>query len=114
MPESLQAGTPAPLTPDKSANRFRIWLFRVITVIGVFLVMFLLSDLAMRITPGIFSMRTQNIAFSRYGSLPGDMYFSVPSLRMYYMYPNVKFRAFWNGYFWIHETDSYEIGRAHV
>jgi hypothetical protein len=47
-----------------------------------------------------------NVTYSRYDPLPGDIYFEVPELDMWFMRPDFDTENYFNGYFWHHTTDS--------
>lgn len=83
----------------------RMWIFKSITVVVTLVVIAVGLDLLLRARPTLFGQHLGNYVFSRYGLGPGDLYFRVPGLDAWMMWPNFETRAYYNGWFWNHRTD---------
>lgn len=81
-------------------------VFAAITIALTLAVLLALMNVLITARPTLFGQYLGNYVFSRYGIKPGDMYFYVPELNAYLMWPDFETRAYYNGYFWHHETDS--------
>ncbi len=57
-------------------------------------------------TPELVSRGLLNLAYGRYDTHPGGIYVREPLTRMQFLRPNLETRAYSNGYFWTHRTDS--------
>jgi hypothetical protein len=82
-------------------------LFRLVTAALVLLLPLIGIDLLLRAQPRIFGDEVGNQVFSRYGTGSGDMYFPDASLDMRFMWADFETRAYFNGWFWSHETDGF-------
>lgn len=63
-------------------------------------------EVLMRLAPRTFGDRVGNGVLGRYGRFPGGIYFVEPTTHARFMWPDFETRAYWNGYFWHHRTDS--------
>lgn len=67
-------------------------------------------EVLLRIAPGWIGPRLGelgNLVYSRYGSLPGEIYYPDPETGMVFMLPDFEAVNYWNGYFWHHHTDGW-------
>lgn len=84
----------------------RLWFMRLCAVAFAIVLSLVGLEITLRMKPEIFGIDLANETFSRYGTFPGAMYFNEPSTRMMFMWPDFETRAYFNGYFWDHATDS--------
>ena len=81
-------------------------LIRLLLIVGGLAIAFLGLELVLRICPGVFNYKIQNLAFSKYDCLPSGIYKREPTIKMNFMKPDFETRAFLNGYWWNHRTDA--------
>jgi hypothetical protein len=85
----------------------RLWFYRIAALgFGTILALVCLEGL-LQISPGVLPRKLQNVVFSRYGTLPGDLYFREPISSVLFMFRDDEVRAFFNGYWWEHRTDHF-------
>jgi hypothetical protein len=66
------------------------------------------AELLLRLYPHLPPVDVGTAIYSVYGVQPGDIYYLDPPTRSFFMWPNYRVRAYWNGYLWDHRTD--ELG----
>jgi hypothetical protein len=89
-----------------TGTQHRQRVFAAITIALTLAALLVLLNVLITSRPTLFGQYLGNYVLSRYGTKPGDMYFHVPELDAYLMWPDFETRAYYNGYFWHHETDS--------
>jgi len=94
--------------PPRAPGRRRL-VFHL-TALAVSALLFVLGlELVLRLGAGVIAPalgELGNAVYSRYGSLPGDIYVFDHELSMTFMRPDFETTNYWNGYFWHHATDS--------
>ncbi len=81
-------------------------IFLAVTALLTLTIIVAFIGLVLRLQPTLFGHQLGNYVFSHYGSSAGRMYFVHPELGMEFMWPDFGTRAYYNGWFWEHQTDS--------
>ena len=83
---------------------------RLATGLGLALLSLLLAlaalEVVLRARPTLLGQEFATGALSRYTTGAGGIYYADPSLRMFFMIPDMKAVMYANGYVWHHETDA--------
>ena len=92
-------------------GRVRRWLKRILfplvaLVIGLCIGLTLL-EVALRVRPQMFSIRFQNLAFSKYDVLPDGIYVAFPGIPMHLMRSNFRTDFCFSGHCWEHVSDRF-------
>ena len=97
------------VTRSQGAPRRTRWIALgqgLLLLSGSLLFCALCLEVALRVAPELFGMRTANALFSRYTTKPGGIYFYEWSSDMFFMHPDFETTAYFNGYRWHHVTDA--------
>lgn len=102
-PSLRTAGT----VPSPRLSRLRWPLLAGATVAASLLVLAVVTEIVLWISPNIVGSNLDNYVLSRYGTFYGGIYYKVPGLGMHLMIPNLSTDLYINGREWRHETDAW-------